>query len=252
MRIQVLSDLHLEFPQPDYELHDVGADVLVLAGDIHNGPRGIEWAAHAAVSKHRLPAVYVPGNHEYYNSDYFDTAREMRQSALANDIHLLDGDVVVIDGVRFLGTPLWSDFELLGDSDTAKQVAARKLNDFRLIQQRARRFSPDQSIALHLAARRWLEDWLAKPFDGPTVVVSHHAPHPNSVPERYRGNSLSPAFVSNLTVLIERHQPSVWIHGHLHDSLDYWVGGTRIVCNPRGYHPGLLNPAFDPGFVVEV
>jgi hypothetical protein len=98
---------------------------------------------------------------------------------------------------------------------------------------------------------------LAIPFDGPTVVVTHHAPHPDSVARRFENDPLTPAFVSDLSEVIDRWQPALWFHGHTHDNFDYRVGATRIVCNPKGYGPmppgrRIENVAFDVGRVVEV
>lgn len=111
-------------------------------------------------------------------------------------------------------------------------------------------FRPEEACSLHLSSCRFIEGVLARPHDGPTVVVSHHAPHPGSVAQRYRGDPLTPAFVSDLSDLMARGRPDLWVHGHTHTSFDYRVGPTRVVCNPRGF-PG-ENDVFDPGLVVEV
>jgi len=97
-----------------------------------------------------------------------------------------------------------------------------------------------------------LDEELRKPFDGPTVVITHHAPSPRSIAGKFRGNPLNPAFASNLEPIIVAHQPVLWIHGHMHDSFDYRISKTRVVCNPRGYFPNELNPAFDPNFVIQL
>lgn len=118
-------------------------------------------------------------------------------------------------------------------------------------------FLPTQSVILHRAAREWLEQRLGEPFDGATVVVTHHCPHPGSVPERFRGSVLTPAFCSDLSSIIEMYHPALWIHGHTHDALDYVVnwsdgsGGTRVVCNPRGY-PHESGTGFDPAKIIVV
>jgi Icc-related predicted phosphoesterase len=88
------------------------------------------------------------------------------------------------------------------------------------------------------------------PFDGATVVVTHHAPHPISIHSRHESELMSAAYVSNLSAVIEAAWPAAWIHGHVHESLDYWVGTTRVLCNPHGY--GSENPSFDPSLVVEI
>jgi Icc-related predicted phosphoesterase len=97
-----------------------------------------------------------------------------------------------------------------------------------------------------------LPPMLAQPFAGKTVVVTHHAPSSKSVPPRYAHDLLTPAFASNLDVLMDGDRTALWIHGHMHDPFDYEICGTRVVCNPRGYAPNALTPDFRPDWVVEI
>lgn len=256
MRIHVLSDLHLEFWRDPraYPLSDVGAEVLVLAGDIHSHTKGLVWAAEAR-NRLGIPVIYVPGNHEFYNSHLQGMAVEMRKVAQELGVHLLDSNQLILDGVRFLGTTLWTDFCLWGKGaklGDALNLAKHYMNDFNCI-----RFGstgwllPAQSVILHQAAVEWLTKCLAEPFEGPTVIVTHHCPHPDSVAECYKKDGLTPAFCSDLSGLIGQYTPDVWIHGHTHHAFDYYAGKTRIVCNPSGY-PNERFAGFDPGKVVEV
>ena len=112
------------------------------------------------------------------------------------------------------------------------------------------RFRPQEALLLHRRSAAFIAAELAKPFAGPTVVVTHHAPHPGSVHPRYADDMLSAAFVSDLSSIIEAGQPALWVHGHVHASFDYRVGATRVLCNPHGY--GAENPDFEPRLVVEV
>lgn len=250
MRIHVLSDLHLEIAP--YQPQPVECDVVVLAGDIGNHLQGLEWARHIWPEKE---IVYVPGNHEFYRRERSETLRQMRTVARELGVHLLDNDEVVIAGVRFLGSTLWTDFELFGEDLKKSAMAEGKkyLNDFRLIRERDRLFSPARSIQLHKTSRKWLAAKLQKPFPGKTVVITHHLPSAQSVAERYKPILSSACFASNLDELMGAS--ALWIHGHTHDSFNYVLRGTRVVCNPRGYcrtpaRPE--NPAFDPTLVVEV
>lgn len=255
--MQILSDLHLEFVATDrnFEVPDVGADVVVLAGDIHKHTHGIQWAAQALRSRGQR-VVYVAGNHACYTAHVYGLVPEMRRAALLRRVDFLENSGVVINGIRLLGSTLWTDFQLHGPGEIAAgamRAAKRRMNDFRLIRSgNGEDFTPAESVRLHRAARAWLEEQLATPFEGPTVVITHHAPHPGSIHERFKGSQLSPAFASDLTTLIERHQPHLWLHGHMHDSCDYQVGNTRVLCNPRGYFPDQLNPGFDSGLVIEI
>jgi hypothetical protein len=167
----------------------------------------------------------------------------------------------VIDGVRFLGATLWTDFCLHGNGTQATIAmydAGQYMNDYkriRLAKKGYRKLRPADTQGWHFRQRSWLQERLAEPFDGKTVVVSHMAPSGHSIEEQYKGDTLSPAYASNLDHLVE--QVDLWVHGHVHSSLDYRIGAGRVVCNPLGY-PGRAdrirpeNPAFDPNLVVEI
>ena len=251
MKIRILSDLHLEFQR--WAPPKVDADVVVLAGDIHVGIQGVDWARrHFPLS----PVIYVPGNHEFYGEHMQNLRGDLLRAGRDSRVDVLDGDNLVIGGVRFLGATLWTDFALQGTDlssiDRAMADADRGMNDFRLIRYGARgRFLPKNARAIHLAQVRWLRIKLAEKFLGPTIVVTHHLPHRHSISPRYQGSDLNPSFASDLSDLMGS-SVSLWIHGHTHESFDYLVNGTRVVCNPRGYAPMELNPAFDPGLTVDV
>ena len=251
VKIRILSDLHLEFQHWAPPKGD--ADVVVLAGDIHVGTQGVEWAhRHFAPS----PVVYVPGNHEFYGEHMQNLRGELLRTDRNSKIHVLDGHDLLIGGVRFLGATLWTDFALHGTDlssvDRAMVDADYGMNDFRLIRYGARgTFLPEDARTIHLAQVRWLRTKLAEKFLGPTIVVTHHLPHRRSIHPRYHGSGLNPSFASDLSDLMGP-SVSLWVHGHTHESFDYVVNGTRVVCNPRGYAPMELNPAFDPGLTVEV
>ena len=250
-RIRVHSDVHLEIC--DWTPPPAPADVVVLAGDIHNGSRGLEWARRHFPA---TPVVYVPGNHEYYGGRYHNVRDNLREAACSLEIHLLDGDEVVLDGARFLGTTLWTDFELYGsepeDVERAMHDVKRLMRDYRSIRFGPQgKFHPEQSLRIHREQLTWLQSRLHEPFDGPTVVVTHHLPHRRSIHPKYEGARLNPGFASDLAHLV-RSPVRMWVHGHTHESMDYAVDGTRVVCNPRGYIPMQPNPAFDPGLVIDL
>jgi hypothetical protein len=161
---------------------------------------------------------------------------------------------VVIDCVRFLGSILWTAFALFGEDERffAMRQARRQMTDFSIIQNGGRQFTHEDAIQLHTASRDWVAAMPAEPFDGKTVVVTHHAPSSQSVPARYARDLLTPAFASNLEMLMNGDRPALWVHGHKHESYDYEVYGTRVVCNPRGYAPDALNPDFRPDLVVDI
>jgi predicted phosphodiesterase len=267
VRIRVLSDLHLEMSDrhPPFDPPQAQCDVVILAGDIDNGTVAIDWAEKTFAGK---TVLYVPGNHEYYDGEYYEVAAALRARSLGSNVHVLDNREIVLDGVRFLGSTLWTDFELFGEQTLVPAIeeSLKYVVDFRAIRYGTEGlFTPEHSLVLHRKAKTFLQQKLAEPFSGRTVVITHHAPHPGSVHPKWGASLTSAAFVSNLTPLLG---PAVlWIHGHTHDSFDFRVNGTRIVANPMGYRtsnwkqardgsvPAVVsyeNGKFDPGLVVEV
>ena len=267
MKIQLLSDLHLEHSHlhPPFEVPPTEADLVVLAGDIDNGTRAIDWAE---ATFPRQTVLYVPGNHEYYETEMHAAAAALKQRARRSmHVRLLDNDELIVDGVRFLGTTLWTDFALLGRQNMEQIFAesAKYVLDFRKIRMGDDFLTPRQTVDLHRNAIAFLEERLEQPFAGKTVVISHHAPHPQSVHPRWSGNLVNPAFVSDLSRLMGKS--ALWFHGHTHDSFDFTVHGTRVLANPMGYRttnlrsPGAAgsqpqvtteNRRFDPRLVVEI
>jgi Icc-related predicted phosphoesterase len=247
MKVHILNDLHIEFE--DFTPPGTDADVVVLAGDIGVGTGALAWIERCFPTR---PVIYVPGNHEFYHHD-LNLVGALQRNA-PDHVHLLDNTAVEINGVRFLGCTLWTDFLLFGIADQvfSMQHAHSDMADFNLIRYDGKPFTPKDAIRLHEQSRDWLAQMLAQPFDGKTVVVTHHAPSPRSVHPRYAQNLLTPAFASDLEGLMDASRVALWIHGHMHDAFDYRVHGTRIVCNPRGYAPDQLSEGFRADLVVQV
>lgn len=177
-----------------------------------------------------------------------------RELAARHDIHLLMDDVVTISGTRFVGGTLWTDFRLGSTSLTQAMRSAQGregMVDYRRIRTGPRsrdRVEPEEILALHRRTRAFLDVTLATPHDGPTMVVTHHAPHPDSLPDPH--GHLRWCDASDLRDLIRAREPDLWIHGHVHHAVDYAVGPTRIVCNPRGHIDEATG--FDPARIVRL
>lgn len=253
MRLQILSDLHLERGGGPPPVAD--ADVLVLAGDIGRGLDGLQAAAGWWPER---PIVYVAGNHEPYGHELPGLIGRLQSTAGAFDgrVHVLERGVATIGRVRFLGCTLWSDFGVGGaeERDRAMRICGAVVNDYAHIAwtPAARVLSPHDTLRLHRASRRWLEQRLRAPHDGPTVVVTHHAPlAPRTPPPDALRRALAGAFASDLSALMDGDRVTVWIHGHTHRRVDRSVRGTRVLSNPRGY-PHEPVRGFDPGLVLEV
>lgn len=265
MRIAILSDLHLEFepfaPPPALRL----ADLVILAGDIHNGSQALHWARRNFPDQ---PIVQIAGNHEFFEACFQSVLADMRRTARELDISFLENDRVVVGGVEFLGATLWTDFELLSvpgrpvrmSAAEAKDRMQRRMIDYSLIRWREgpepateRLLTPDDSAAVHRRSRAWLADRLAIPFEGPRVVVTHHLPSWRSVAPSFLRAASNAGFASDLDELFG--PMALWVHGHTHHSFDYRAGPTRIIANPRGYPMkagGYENPLFQPALLVEV
>lgn len=244
MKINYLSDLHIEF---GHLMHELEGEVLVLAGDI-DVRCSVAWINEAA--KYFEHVVYVLGNHEYYNRRIDKVERILRET-LASNVHLLQNESVEINGVTFHGSTLWTDF----DKGNIMAVMEAKLHmcDFKNIKYKNstgdyHKFQPKNAMYEHLIAKQYLTDNVSEG----DVVVTHMAPTWNSIHERFRGQKLNGAFASDLSELILDTKPVLWFHGHTHDSFDYMVGDTRVLCNPRGYVGEELNPDFDLEASVEV
>ncbi|MFM0553578.1 metallophosphoesterase, partial [Paraburkholderia sediminicola] len=222
MRIQIASDLHLEWGggralSLQHCVDDVDADVLVLAGDI-NRIRDIakncaSWPG---------PIVYVHGNHDMYGREYYEAIAEARRTFAGTQIHYLESNEWICGKIRFLGCCLWTDYAAAGPRGQALEVAAAHTRDAPMyVDDRGNlvRFSPWDALHEHQNATRWLEGRLLKPFPGKTVVVTHHAPHSLSLSTKRRPSYSDATYASNLPRLLR--WSDVWIHGHIHKSVDY-------------------------------
>ena len=277
MKIAVCSDLHLEFGDLDLT-NDDGADVLVLGGDIFvaddltaNGTvvpvtasvqaRAERYNNFVVRCSERFPhVILIMGNHEHYHGDFARTANIIRGTfGDLHNVHFLDKEWRVIDGVLFYGGTLWTDMnaedpvtmssmlgtmnDYRGVKNSAKTVQYRvpdllsEEKDAFSFKERPAQFRPEDGVEDHRAFLKGLDEVLALHPDLPTVVCGHHAPSKASTHPRYKSEVLmNGAYSTNLdNFILDRRQIRLWTHGHTHEDFDYMIGTTRIVCNPRGY-----------------
>ena len=277
MKIKFISDFHTEF-WPDYEFEDILEKYLPYSSDdaettlCCGGDMGV-YAKYAdtyaklfeLLSSRFKDVVAVPGNHSYYRSGgiWNKESEFWKKVSLPANVWYLDNNYVVLSGVLILGSCLWSDFD--SGSHLAMFHAGKSMNDYRCIRKRAYEIngpygtvidsslvSPEDTYNKHLESVEFIRQTLRTFRDHPTVVVTHHAPSAQSVHEKYRGDLLNSAFYSDLSELILTYEPAVWAHGHMHDSSDYLIGGTRVLCNPLGYYGYDTNKQFNPNLVMEI
>ena len=271
LKIQYVSDVHGQFKLIK---RDPSADVLVVAGDWCDGMPNIssllEWP---------IPVVYVLGNHESYHNDTDDIIIKLKQKTAGTNIRVLEKDVWIYRGVRFIGCTGWTD--MCNTDPWIITQAAGAMSDYKFIKSEkwlkdplhnamfhnAFRNLPIHTYqpgnlhplivsAKHVQARQFLERALAEPFDGATVVVTHHPPSPRAL--RHSGKWLPEphpdmnfallhdafpkagwhrlgTYASRLDDIITMHQPTAWIHGHIHQRMEYFVHNTPVLMNAIGH-----------------
>lgn len=267
MKLQLLSDLHIE-SHPRLQIAPAaGADLLVLAGDIGSYQQGSrltepDFGLTRFSPRHGwpVPVLYVPGNHEYDNGDFDETHARLRDICGALGIHWLERETLVIEGVRFVGTTLWADFDALVQPSDGLAQALKKRGksmraaDFYLRKAATTRHSQAfMSGALRehsLTCQAWLTETLAASFDGPTVAVTHFAPTLASADPRYGLAPGTAGFCNALDAMLPF--ADLWLHGHLHCAFDYVKDGCRIVANPLGYRTKGEQDAFQPDLLITV
>lgn len=272
MKIQVVSDLHLEFGT--IEIKNAGADVLVLSGDIVvaddiSDTTDPDSHRYLTTQRYRLffeqvasefkHVIYVAGNHEFYNGKWVKSLETIRHF-LQNfpNVHFLEREHIWINDTIFMGGTLWTDMNK-GDPLTL-HATQDMMNDFSIIRNDSlgyRKLRPSDTVVRHRETLGYFKvladihrdcDWMK------IVMVGHHAPHQKSIHENYVNDYLmNGAYASDLSeFILDRPQIKLVTHGHMHNNSDYMIGDTRVVCNPRGYHPNDLNKEFDPNFIAEI
>ncbi|RST51338.1 metallophosphoesterase [Variovorax sp. MHTC-1] len=267
MKLQLLSDLHLE-AHPQFRAAPApGADLLVLAGDIGSyqaGSRIVEpdFGLTRFSPRHGwpTPVLYVPGNHEYDNADFDAVHARLRGLCETLDIGWLERETRLIEGVRFIGTTLWADFDALAEPADSMTEALRKRGKA----MRAANFYLEKAATVRselpflaealrehsLTCQAWLRNALAEPFDGPTVAITHFAPTLASADPRYGLSPGTAGFCNSLDELLP--SADLWLHGHLHHAFDYVKNGCRVVANPLGYLGKGEQEGFRPELLIEV
>jgi len=260
VKLQIVSDIHLEFR--DIQINNAGADILCLAGDIcvarhlyKNNPLGDRYRKFFdQISSEFDQILYIPGNHEYYNGCWNDTIEQLRDALDPWDnIILMNNSWLNFGNTRIVGTTLWTDFN---NRDPLTMLSIKDMmNDYKVVKIRRgdtyHKLRPLDTLASHETALDTIK-LATETWDSNVMILGHHAPSRNSIHQKYRHDLLgNGAFCSNLDEFI-LSQPKIklWVHGHVHDSHDYHIGETRILCNPRGYTGEYTN--FNPNLVLEI
>ena len=254
LKVQIMSDLHLGYPGArGFPPLAPGADLVMIGGDTCEGLR-----LALRLMRDAYPAteiVAVAGNHEFYRSTHSEELEAARDDARQLGVHLLENRTVTFGKLRVIGATLWTDYSLFGESLRlpAMRTASETMRDHRRIKWERnpwKRFRPQEARMLHLRSRVYIEAELARPHDGPTVVLTHHAAVFEAVEPQLRDRMIAAAYASDLGSMIDRYQPDYWISGHTHFPMDFRRGRTRLISNPFGYGHELSS--FNPAFIIEV
>jgi Icc-related predicted phosphoesterase len=270
MKAWIVSDIHhskLRDLRGD-RLSAPNADVCICVGDITNSiDDTISFLLR--VIEPRMQVILILGNHDYYGSGIDFALERARRLIEGKRLYLLENQSLVLEDCRFIGATLWTDFSVsVGDDDhippeerraKALGLAPSQMMDFFSIFRSNERRSGENGMVTvkeildrHRASRAFIEKELARPFNGRTIVLTHHAPLMQSFDPNFFGHITNAAFASDLSDLIQRRRPSLWIHGHIHKFRDYMFDKTRVICNPAGYHHERNYSGFRANFVIEL
>ena len=249
MKIRLLSDIHTEFGLP-YQTHAMseycGEDVLVLAGDISSGVDNVLEVIEFFKAQGFPKIVYVPGNHEYYGTEFdeFNTTMTAACRDLTG-VYFLNPGVVSIDDVLFIGATLWTNF---ADNPLSQGYARRGISDFSVI----KNFNTNRCVELYYEHYEFIKHEYENRGNKKVVVVTHFLPARECISERWRGPSLiNDYFANNLGKYISEMTNTTWMFGHTHDSVDVMLDQTRVVANPHGYYKHTNDAlGFDPYKVI--
>lgn len=241
MRVQLLSDTHLEFHVDNGEsfinsLDSTDVDVLILAGDICTRPMLINSLRMFSDKYKSSTILYVFGNHELYHAS-FQEVRSTLKRVDRDNVKVLDNTKFELDGIKFLGTTLW--FRNRPDNF----LYAHYMNDFGVIKHFGAQVYEENEKALA---------FLHSEMDSNSVVITHHLPSEKCVHERFKGSALNRFFVCDIEQFIINRQPKMCVWGHTHESFDFNIGPTKMLCNPFGYVGTELNTAFKDKLIVEL
>ncbi|MBY5384353.1 metallophosphoesterase [Rhizobium leguminosarum] len=270
MRAWIVSDIHYSPMDALWgaPLHVPDADICICAGDISD----VVSTSIAYLRRNiepRMPVILVLGNHDYYNCSIDFALERARRQIEGTRIHLLENQSIEVTDCRFVGATLWTDFAVSVGDDEHIPPEERRAKAFRLVPWQMADFhcifrsderrpgenglvTVQEILERHVASRSYIDQELSKPFEGRKIVVTHHAPLIQSFDARFFGHVTNAAFGSDLSDLIARRLPSVWIHGHIHKFRDYMADRTRVICNPRGYGGERGVFGYRPRFVIDL
>jgi Icc-related predicted phosphoesterase len=242
----MLSNLIIESP------HDKET-VLVVAGDIGLFSNKPTWfiPVYLLAARFRY-VIFIGGNHFFYHSNISDNYKKQVKSSLSksDNIIFLEDSMITIDDVTFIGANLWTNF--YNRNPISMLTCQNRMSDFHLIRKSNDKIiTPDDVVDIHNFSKEFIFNNINP--NSKNVVITHHAPSTKSIPEKYLDDAnLNGGYITDLEEEIINSNIDLWIHGHTHESFDYDIGNTRIICNPYGYQDMMTNHDFDPELAVKI
>lgn len=245
MKLMVLSDLHADVRSMRFKFTEKDKDkIVIIPGDVSPISHFIFEETIRAACIHVKQVIFVPGNHEYYLCDIATIKKRLYEyETVFDNFVVLDNKSIIIDDVKYIGSTMWTD---MNNRDWFTMNACnRGMNDFRLIHNNGKVLTPDETVDFFIESVKFISEELITSNSRENVVITHHAPSYASVGSQYINSPINPGFTSDLSSFILNNKIKYWIHGHMHSNVDYMIGDTRVVCNPRGYSD-MENVKFDP------
>ena len=271
LRIQFVSDLHLEFSENRRWLEEhpleVAGDILLIAGDTayldvpesgrdtYSQYKFWDWA-----SEHYKQVIVCFGNHDFYG--YYDLAtmpdgycKQIRTNIHAyynKVIHLTaeggltsNSDSGLID---IIVSTLWAKIEPHNAFMTEHNVS-----DFYRIKYKGHRLTADDFNSEHERCMAFIRQAVAESRAATKIVLTHHVPTQLCTAEEFRGSTINGAFTVELGDYIVGSGIDWWVYGHSHRNIDAQIGGTKIVSNQLGYisHGEHLTNGFNSAKYIE-
>ena len=248
MKIALYSDLHLEtmrnfpalaaVPQPAGDV-----DLIILAGDIHQGTKGLQALADRGEEGH----IYIAGNHEYYHFDIAEKSGVLNE-AIRSNVFLVNNTSVVHKNIKLVFSTLWSHINPIH-----QWQIERSLNDFHVIKHKGYRFSAEQYNQLHSESLKYIQNEVDTNKEKQIAVFTHHCPTFLNYPEQYKGDLLNEAFAVELHDHIESSNITCWVYGHHHNNTpEFTIGNTKLITNQLGYVQRNEHQLFETDKVIEV
>lgn len=251
MLISYASDLHLEFNENKEFIKNnpliPSGEILILAGDIvcfakkSKADDFFNWC-----SDNFSHTYYIPGNHEFYSSD-INCKPFFLNEKIKDNVFLVNNVVINYKGIDLIFSTLWSDISPINEFEISQ-----RMNDFRVIKNGDRNFSPNDCSVLHKKSFKFIEQ-ATKNSSKKKIVATHHVPTFMNYNPRYIGDILNEAFTTELFDFIEDSDIFAWISGHSHYNTPYFeINKTKMLTNQLGYVGYSENTTFDSSANIEI